>query len=98
MGKLTKWSNKITKLEQTYGVDVHKMHLLGIAEKAWGKKIALRVTDLLDAYQNAARATTHKAIKDLIAQELFRVVGSEEDGRVRFLQPGKRLAQLEKML
>ena len=98
MGKLLKWSNKIVKLEEVYGVDAHKIHLLGIAEKAWRKKTPMRVTDLLDAYQNAARATTHKAIKDLIAQELFSVVGSEEYGRVRFLYPGKKLPQLEKML
>jgi hypothetical protein len=98
MGKLTKWSNKINKLEETYGVDVHKMHLLGIAEKAWGKKTPLRVTDLLDTYQNAARATTHKAIKELVEGELLHMVGSEDDGRVRFLQPGRKLSQLEKML
>lgn len=98
MKKLLKWSTTITKLEDTYGVDAHKIHLLGIAEKAWTKGGTLRVTDLMGTYQGASRATTHKAIKDLIDQELFRVVGSDDDKRIRFLHPGKKLPQLEKLL
>lgn len=98
MKKLLKWSTTITKLEDTYGLDLNKIHLLGIAEKAWSKGGTVRVTDLIGIYRGASRATTHKAIKELIDKELFHMVGSEEDGRVRFLHPGKKLSQLEKLL
>ena len=98
MKKLLKWSTTITKLEDTYGLDLNKIHLLGIAGKTWNKGGTLRVTDLMGTYQGASRATTHKAIKELVDKELFHVVSSEDDGRVRFLHPGKKLPQLEKLL
>lgn len=98
MGKLSKWATTLHKLEKSFGLDMTKLHLLGVADKYWVRGSAVKVTELINIYHGASRATTHKAIKELIEAELLCMVGSEEDGRVRFLHPGKKLTQLEKML
>ena len=98
MGKISKWVETINKLEKTFELDLTKIHLLGIADKYWVKGTAVKVTELINIYHGASRATTHKAIKELVDAELLHMVSSEDDGRVRFLHPGKKIAQLEKLL
>lgn len=98
MGKVLEWANTIGKLEKTFGLDLHKIHLLGIADKYWVKGSAVKVTELLKLYDGTSRATTHRAIQELVGAGLLHMVGSDEDKRVRFLHPGKKIAQLEKML
>lgn len=98
MSRLAAWSDIFIKAEKMYGLDMTKIHLLGIADKFWDQGDAVRVTELINKYSGASRATTHKAIKELIDAELLRVVNSTDDGRVRYLHPGKKLKTLEKLL
>lgn len=98
MGKIFKWANTIAKMERTFGIDITKIHLLGIADDYWRGGAAVKVTELINIYDGASRATTHKAIKELVESGLLHMVDSEDDRRVRFLHPGKKLALLEKML
>jgi DNA-binding MarR family transcriptional regulator len=88
----------MTKIENKFGVDAHKLHLLGIADEYWARGSAVRVTELIDKYEGASRATTHKAIKELVSADFLRMVGDDNDRRVRYLHPGKKLATLEKLL
>ena len=98
MGRVSKWAGTIAKLEKTFGLDLNKIHLLGIADEYWTKGSAVKVTELLKIYNGASRATTHKAIQELVEVGLLHMVGNDEDRRVRFLHPGKKIAQLEKLL
>lgn len=98
MGKLGKFVALITKLETKFGLDQHKLHLLGIADEYWDTGRAARVTDLLNAYEGTSRATTHKAIKELVDAGMFTLIDSRDDKRVKFVAPGKKITQLEKLL
>ena len=98
MSRLTAWSEMITKAEKVYGIDVNKIHLLGITQKMWGAGHTVCVTELINKYAGASRATTHKAIKELVDAGLLRMVDSDDDKRVRYLEPGKNLQKLERLL
>jgi uncharacterized protein YunC (DUF1805 family) len=98
MSKVLKWANTIGKLEKTFALDMNKIHLLGIADGYWAKGGAVKVTELLKLYNGASRATTHRAIQELVEAGLMHMVGNNEDKRVRLLHPGKKIAQLEKLL
>lgn len=98
MNRMAGWSEMITKAEKAYGIDINKIHLLGIAEDMWSNGYAVCVTELINKYTGASRATTHKAIKELVSAGLLRMVDSDDDKRVRYLEPGKNLQKLERLL
>lgn len=87
-------------LKQEFGIDEHKIHLLGMVDTVYkdNNGDAVNVTTLIEMYDGTSRATTHKAIKDMVAQDLLRLENSTDDGRVRWVYPGKNFARLEKLL
>lgn len=87
-------------LKEEFGIDEHKIHLLGIVGTLYkdNDKDAVKVTSLIEMYDGTSRATTHKAIKDMVEKDLLRLEGSNKDGRVRWVYPGKNFARLEKLL
>lgn len=92
-------SDLLRDLKKEFGIDEHKIHLLGIVGMVH-KDLddAVKMTDLIEMYSGTSRATAHKAVKSMIDNDLLRLEGSNQDGRVRWVYPGKNFARLEKLL
>ncbi len=92
-------SDLLSGLKREFDIDEHKIHLLGIVGMVH-KDLddAVRVTDLIEMYDGMSRATAHKAVQSLIENDLLRLESSTDDGRVRWVYPGKNFARLEKLL
>ena len=91
-------SDLLCKLEDKFNIDAHKVHMLRMAADCWGVEVKVRVTDLLEMYQRTSRATTHRAIKELVSSKLLQEQGDKEDRRVKFLTPGAKFNKYEQAI
>lgn len=96
MSNINTVSSALTAVAKKYEVDSHKLHLLALIEAPWSLGNPLRITDLIKIYTGTSSATTHKAIKELVAAKLLKEVDSKHDKRERFLHPGAKFSCLEK--
>lgn len=96
MNKVRQLGGLLGRLESKYGLNYHKIRMLSIASVRWEEGAPVRVGDILDAYEGASRATTHRAIKELVSIGLFREKIPTDDLRVKFLQPGLKFDALIK--
>ena len=96
MNKVRQLSGLLGRLESKYGLDYHKLRMLSIASVYWEADMPVRVTDILNMYEGASRATTHRALKELVSVGLFREKIPTDDKRVKFLQPGLKFDVLIK--
>lgn len=98
MGAIHKYAAVMFMLEARYGIDSHKLQLLGLAQAHWEQDIRLRVTDLLKSYSGTCRAITHRSIKELEDAKMFKLISGGEDKRERLVHPGAFFSRLEKNL
>ena len=98
MGIVSDHAAILSLLETKYGIDSHKLQLLGLAQAHWEQDIRLRVTDLLKSYSGTCRAITHRSIKELEDAKMFKLVSGGEDKRERLVHPGAFFSRLEKIL
>lgn len=96
MNKVRQLGGLMARLEAKYDMNLHKLRMLSIASMYWEADMPVRVTDILGAYEDASRATTHRMIKELVSVGLFREKVPAEDLRVKFLQPGLKFDTLLK--
>lgn len=96
MNKVRQLSGLLGRLEHKYGLDHHKISLLSIASVYWEEGAPVRVGDILDAYEGASRATTHRLIKELVSSKVLREEVSGDDRRVKFLSAGLKFDALLK--
>ena len=96
MNKVRQLSGLLGRLEHKYGLDHHKICMLSIASVYWEEDAPVRVSDILDAYEGASRATTHRLIKELVSIGLLREKIPADDRRVKFLSPGLKFDALLK--
>lgn len=96
MNKVRQLGGLLGRLESKYGLDYHKVRMLSIASVYWEEDAPVRVSDILNAYEGASRATTHRLIKELVSVGLFREKIPADDLRVKFLQPGLKFDSLLK--
>lgn len=96
MNKVRQLSGLLGRLEHKYGLDHHKICLLSIASVHWEEGAPVRVGDILDAYEGASRATTHRLIRELVSSKVLREEISDDDRRVKFLSAGLKFDALLK--
>ena len=96
MNKVRQLSGLLGRLESKYGLDYHKVRMLSIASVYWEEGAPVRVSDILNVYEDTSRATTHRAIRELVSVGLFREKIPADDRRVKFLQPGLKFDVLLK--
>ena len=86
----------MARLEAKYDMNPHKLRMLSIASMYWEADMPVRVTDILNAYEDASRATTHRMVRELVSTGLFREKVPDDDLRIKFLQPGLKFDALIK--
>lgn len=96
MNKVRQLSGLMARLEVKYNMNLHKLRILSIASVYWEGEMPLRVTDILNTYEDASRATTHRMIRELVSVGLFREKVPADDKRVKFLLPGLKFDALTK--
>jgi hypothetical protein len=96
MNKVRQLSGLLGRLESKYGLNYHKVRMLSIASVYWEEGALVRVGDILNAYEDTSRATTHRAIRELVSSKVLREEVSGDDRRVKFLQPGLKFDVLLK--
>lgn len=96
MNKVRQLGGLMARLEAKYDMNPHKLRMLSIASVYWEADMPVRVTDILNMYEGASRATTHRALKELVSVGLFREKIPTDDKRVKFLQPGLKFDALTK--
>lgn len=96
MNKVRQLGGLMARLETKYDMNPHKLRMLSIASMYWEEDVPVRVTDILNAYEDASRATTHRAIRELVSVGLFREKIPDDDRRIKFLQPGLKFDALLK--
>lgn len=96
MNKVRQLGGLLARLEHKYGMDYHKLRILSMTSVYWEGDVPVRVTDILNAYEDASRATTHRAVRELVSVGLFREKIPDDDRRIKFLQPGLKFDALLK--
>jgi DNA-binding MarR family transcriptional regulator len=93
-------SSTLWRLEDKFGVNHHKIHILRILAEAWESEYRrfTRVTDVLDFYSWASRAVTHRMVRELVSSKILKEIPSKEDKRVKFLQPGPKFEAYAKAI
>ena len=86
-----------TQLKAKCGIGITELHLLSfIAEKMESKQVT--ITLLLDQYNHASPATTHKRLDALIKAKIIKKTINDEDSRIKTLGRGIKFDDLVKLL
>lgn len=83
-------ANLLSKLEDKFNLNVDKVHMLCMMVGRWNSSGEVKITDVLKSFTRTSRATTHRAIKELVSDKLIKEVKSPDDRRTKYLVPGAK--------
>jgi len=98
MKEITAASTLLTKLRIRFGVDEHKIHVMGLVARCWERGESVKVMELIKMYKRTSTATTHKAVQELVSNRLIKKQPSKEDKRVVYIVPGMQMKNYIKVL
>lgn len=83
-------ANLLDKLEDRFNLNTAKVHMLRVMVDRWNASGAVKITDILKTFTRTSRATTHRAIKELVSDKLIKEVKNSDDRRTKYLVPGAK--------
>ncbi len=91
-------SNTLYRLHTTFNVDQHKVHMMGLLVGWWDAGYPVRVTDVLNSYEDVSRATAHRMVKELVSNKILKTAPCADDKRIKFLAPGQKFEAYAKAI
>lgn len=84
-------------LKAKFGIGTTELHLLSYIADKWESR-QVTITLLLDQYNHASPATTHKRLDSLIKAKILKKTINDEDSRIKTLGRGAKFDELVKIL